>query len=591
MAARILHRVLTALTAAALGVTVPAASATAAPSAVAAPGAPAAHSRPAVAAPGAATPTAASVDMHQFDTTRSTVGAGAFTKIYDPSVGEPQPWYINDHTIIRGRDGTWHLFGITHPEPADPSDEVNFAHATAPTVHGPWTKQPFALTVDPGYGETHLWAPYVLRAHGRYYMFYAGGGADSTRSEINLATSPDLYHWTRWPGGPLFRDGFEARDPMVTRVGDQWVMYYCATDNPAGGHHVVAYRTSSDLTHWSARHIAYTSPDTGTGGGNTESPFVQRHQGRYYLFIGPCGAYAGSNAYNCTDVFASHDPYRFTDAGHVGRIAAHAAEVVQDTDGSWWISHSGWGQGGVYLAPLHWNQPERISGVTVRTADYRATLQTSPVTELTELAAPAGSGRWHNLLDTAFRGTVAYAGIGGFGDTDRPGPSAHVTADPSTGQVDVTGVPVGDELVTVDETLHFTPAWFDTSYRWHVTGPLSAPAWEAGWSLDTTLPRVGDDANPARGIGDVHGFPRWTIATGPGATLVAAYKAHSAWAEANHWFEPDVGEIAWQPLWVPGGTGWAPGDYAGGTWRLGLSPHPDDTGLADALYTGLNGAG
>jgi beta-fructofuranosidase len=31
---------------------------------------------------------------------------------------------------------------------------------------------------------------------------------------------------------------------MVKRVGEQWVMYYTATDDPAGGHHVVAYRTS-----------------------------------------------------------------------------------------------------------------------------------------------------------------------------------------------------------------------------------------------------------------------------------------------------------------------------------------------------------
>ena len=30
------------------------------------------------------------------------------------------------------------------------------------------------------------------------------------------------------------------------------------------------------------------------------------------------------------------------------------AEVVVDTDGSTWVSHCGWGQGGVYLAPLRW---------------------------------------------------------------------------------------------------------------------------------------------------------------------------------------------------------------------------------------------
>src|SRR5581483_8425512 len=196
-----------------------------------------------LAPPSAAAAAGPAVEVSVYHRVVPTVASGPFTRIYDPSVGEPAPWYINDHSIIRGADGTWHLFGITHAEPADPNDEINFAHATAPSLHGPWTKQPFALTVDPAYGETHLWAPYVMRAYGRYYMFYAGGGPDPTSTEINVATSPDLYHWTRWPGGPLFRDGFEARDPMVLRVGHVWVLYYCATDDPAGGQHVVAYRT------------------------------------------------------------------------------------------------------------------------------------------------------------------------------------------------------------------------------------------------------------------------------------------------------------------------------------------------------------
>ena len=39
---------------------------------------------------------------------------GEFSKIYDPSGGEKQRWYINDHTFIWAKDGKWHLFGITH---------------------------------------------------------------------------------------------------------------------------------------------------------------------------------------------------------------------------------------------------------------------------------------------------------------------------------------------------------------------------------------------------------------------------------------------------------------------------------------------
>lgn len=282
------------------------------------------------------------------------LAVGRFELVYDPSVGEAKPWYINDHTIIRGDDGQWHLFGITHEEPADATDEKSFAHATANDLQGPWRKQSPVLTADPDYGETHLWAPHVLAHQHLYYMFYAGGGQDAQRAGINLAVSPDLWHWTRHPGGTLFRDGFEARDPMVLRAGDRWVMYYCATDEPAGGHHVVCWRTSNDLVNWSDREIAFTSRRTGTGAGDTESPFVVHHAGRYYLFIGPCGAYGpGDDGYVCTAVYRSETPWHFPESALVAKFPSHAAEVVEDGE-DWWVTHAGWGQGGVHLAPLHW---------------------------------------------------------------------------------------------------------------------------------------------------------------------------------------------------------------------------------------------
>lgn len=281
---------------------------------------------------------------------RGVVCAGPFARIYDPGAGEPEAWYINDHTIVRDADARWHLFGITHPEPANPFEETEFAHATAGELLGPWTKHPSALQVDPDYGETHLWAPFVIEAHERYYMFYAGGGADRTAAAINLATSTDLFTWTRRQSGPLFYDGYDARDPMVARVGDQWVMYYCATSEPTGGNHVVAYRTSADLVHWGDRHIAYTDPTTGTEAGNTESPFVVQQDCWWYLFVGPRPDYVG------TDVFRSDNPFCFRIGDKVGHIAAHAAELVRD-DAGWWITHAGWGQGGVYLASLTFPPP------------------------------------------------------------------------------------------------------------------------------------------------------------------------------------------------------------------------------------------
>ncbi len=312
------------------------------------------------------------------------VSAGPFEHIYDPSVGEDEAWYINDHSVIRGPDGNWHLFGITREEPPNWMEEQNFAHATSPALTAsPWKKEPFAITADyETHGEVHLWAPYVLEHEGIYYMYYcAGGGRGKTRQDVtratrdstnyrtHLAISKDLRNWERHEANPMFTDGWDARDPMVIRLPDdseatdengqslagKWVLYYTATDPATGGNYVVAYRTSDDLINWSDRAIAFRDPVEGKGGGTTESPFVIHRDGWYYLFIAPRGGPGGWYAYAGTDVFRSRNPVHFELENIVGHIPAHAGEVVHDEDGNWFITHCGWGQGGVYVAPLRWH--------------------------------------------------------------------------------------------------------------------------------------------------------------------------------------------------------------------------------------------
>jgi hypothetical protein len=279
------------------------------------------------------------------------VGAGTFMKVYETRNESPVR-YINDHTFIKAADGTWHMFGITANagplgQGPDSGKEDSFAHVVAPALTGPWTPQPDVMHVDPSYfGEDHVWAPHVIESGGTYYMFYAAGvGANAA---INLATSTNLSTWTRLPSGPLFRDGLEARDPFVARIGNEWVMYYCASETPAGGRHIVAYRKSSDLIHWGERGIAYTDPtSTSNTIALTESPVVVQHDGKYFLFIGPRGGYVG------TDVYRSVDPFHFESSGYAGHFYAHAPEVIED-DGNWWVSAAGWFQYGIELAPLEW---------------------------------------------------------------------------------------------------------------------------------------------------------------------------------------------------------------------------------------------
>ncbi|TWT78351.1 Glycosyl hydrolases family 43 [Posidoniimonas polymericola] len=284
------------------------------------------------------------------------VECGEFVKIYDPSVGEDTDWYINDHCFIQAKDGRWHLFGITHEEPLNPADEDNLAHATAGRLlQRPWDKRPFALTVAPEepWSEQHLWAPHVVEHDSLYYMYYCAGDADHTRYKIHLATSPDLGGWKRHTNNPMVVDGYDARDPFLMRVGEKWVMYYTANSAPAGGNHLVAYVVSDDLVNWSEREIAFTDPTSGTFGGPCESPFVVRRGDKYFLFIGPRGGYDG------TDVFVSDTPYSWEIEDRVGHLPAHAAEVVRNGRGDWFVSRCGWGKGGVYLAPLRWLDGQR----------------------------------------------------------------------------------------------------------------------------------------------------------------------------------------------------------------------------------------
>jgi len=276
---------------------------------------------------------------------RDLVEAGEFKTFFAAA----EPWCLNDHTFVQGPDGTWHLFAITHPKPLDFFKDPGrrLAHATAASLPGPWAAQPPAVTRDwEKYREYLLWAPYVLRYRDTYYMFVCVGDKDTHHYRIHLLTSPDLKEWTRSPANPVLVDGFDARDPMVMRAGDQWVLYYAATTTPDGGNHIVACVTSQDLVHWGNRAVAFIHPRAGTFGGPTESPFVVRRGDRYYLFV--C-------ADDWTDVYVSRDPFHWEFDRMTARIRAHAAEIVRDGDGRWYISHAGWMDGPLKMAPLRWN--------------------------------------------------------------------------------------------------------------------------------------------------------------------------------------------------------------------------------------------
>lgn len=269
--------------------------------------------------------------------------------VFDPSVpGEER--YLNDHTLVQDDGGTWHLFGITAPEPARPLEEVHFLHATAPALRGPWTAHPPVIEADVEAGETHVWAPHVIREGEHFLMFYTGGTPDSARYRIQLATSPDLWEWDRDAAAPLFEDGFDARDPMVRWINDQWVLYYTRTSTPTGGNHQVAARTSSDLISWSEPRVVFESDAVGTFGGPTESPFVfpvpDGHGGSQWV-LSVCDA----GVYDVTRLYASNDLFHW-EGEPFAIVEEHCPEYVVDDRGRGYVTGAGWARGGLHLRPI-----------------------------------------------------------------------------------------------------------------------------------------------------------------------------------------------------------------------------------------------
>lgn len=275
---------------------------------------------------------------------------------------DQRPWYINDHTLVQGPDGAWHVFGIWHAEPADPLDETFFLHAstdgplvpselvedgrTSPT----WTVHDPVLAARTELGETHVWAPHVVALDdGTYLMAYASGTADHERYRITLATSDDLCSWHHGPNSQVLVDGYDARDPMLLAHQGRWLLYYTRTSRPDGGTHQVAFVESDDLVHWTQPEVAFDSGVVGTFGGPTESPFVIAdpvRPGGWLLFV------CESTLYDRTLVYASDDPRHFSPDGLVEvDLDEHCAEVVHD-QGRWYLTGGGWGRGGLTIRPL-----------------------------------------------------------------------------------------------------------------------------------------------------------------------------------------------------------------------------------------------
>lgn len=261
--------------------------------------------------------------------------------------------YVNDHTLIKGPDGLWHLFGITS-HGGHSYEERYFVHGRGERLDTPFEE--FGKAIDRG---TLAWAPCIINKNDNYYMFYGP-------SPTQLAVSFDMNEWygynVKLNNEPVMG---AHRDHFVLKTDEnKYLMYIIGVLDKKSA---ISCFSSCDLLSWDFEGFALTSGDKAPlnpGWGAMESPFVVKRDGLYYLFVTYTDC--SDESYNDTLVFCSENPLDFGQynggeggAVPITKIKAHAPEIVEE-NGKTYITTCGWRdkpvphKGCVSIAQLEW---------------------------------------------------------------------------------------------------------------------------------------------------------------------------------------------------------------------------------------------
>jgi hypothetical protein len=164
--------------------------------------------------------------------------------------------------------------------------------------------------------------------------------------------------------GKVFTDGPFGFTPFIERIGREWRIFYASAD-PATvyGKHAIAYRASRDLLTWGERSIALKDEGKTTPWPEHSffhGPVVVKRGAGWYLLAGPIDN-ANQSRFHYLKLYRSDNPDRWEfrqDARNKGLFLDGGAKIVRDGDISY-VTHAGLYAGGVWLAPLYWNDVAR----------------------------------------------------------------------------------------------------------------------------------------------------------------------------------------------------------------------------------------
>jgi hypothetical protein len=259
-------------------------------------------------------------------------------------------WQPNDHCFVKGPDGRWHAFGITHPESRTGQrrhqGEYALFHAVsgADTLAGSlspqsWADKPKVLAPSQRLGENiNCHAPTIMRHDGRYKMIYGP-------CPFRLAVSDDLSAWT--PQGPVGVNEKSGRDPSLFFWNGTHILVYCAGN-------AVKAATSTNLTDWTEPVEIYRGAVSTY---QCESPTIVARDGVFVLFwcLWDTANKRHGNGYDeLSFAVCSDDPLDFRGQPVIAELLTHAPEVFQDERQDWFLSSVQYPARGVSLARLSW---------------------------------------------------------------------------------------------------------------------------------------------------------------------------------------------------------------------------------------------
>ena len=138
-----------------------------------------------------------------------------------------------DFAVWQAADGTWQLWSCIRATSYPGATRLFYRWQGGRLTDGHWKPMGIAMTSDTSLGEMegYLQAPYVMRYHGEFLMFYGDG------NQIALAKSKDgkVFERRPMPDGKvgMFTDGVGTRDPDVIRIEGVFYLYYSANRGTA----------------------------------------------------------------------------------------------------------------------------------------------------------------------------------------------------------------------------------------------------------------------------------------------------------------------------------------------------------------------